>query len=63
MDHTLLFCPSWMDQLFDILGLDASDRTYGAVVRSAVNSSRFWTTLANFCEVMMKKKVQTERER
>ena len=49
--------------LFDILGLDASDRTYDAVVRSTVNSSRFWTTLANFCEVMMKKKMQVECER
>ncbi|XP_018346314.1 PREDICTED: uncharacterized protein LOC108750936 [Trachymyrmex septentrionalis] len=49
--HMLLFCPSWMNQcvaLFDVLGLDAPDRTY-SVVRSALDSSRFWMALADFC--------------
>jgi len=35
--HTLLFCPSWAlkrTSLFERLGLDVLDRTYGSIVRA-----------------------------
>jgi len=49
--------------LFDVLGLNTPDRTYGAVVRAALNSSSSWTVLADFCETAMRKKEQAECKR
>ena len=49
--HMLLFYLSWANRrvtLFDALDLNVPDRTYGAVIGAALNSSRSWTALANF---------------
>lgn len=36
---------------------------YGSVVRAAINSAVCWTALADFCEVVMRRKERAERER
>ncbi|XP_011057511.1 PREDICTED: uncharacterized protein LOC105147885 [Acromyrmex echinatior] len=64
--HTLLFCPSWATErmsLFEQLGLDVLDRTYGFIIRAAMCSAACWTALADFCETVMRKKKRTEWKR
>ena len=38
------------------------DRSYNAMVEIALDSSYYWTALANFCETVMKKKEIAGRE-
>ena len=52
--HTLLFYPSWAVEkisLFERLGFDIFDRTYGSIVRAAMCSAACWTALVDFCHV------------
>lgn len=63
--HTVLFCPSSAGERvksYDFLRLDVLNRTYGNILRTALDSSQCWTALANFCEVVMRRKEQAERE-
>jgi len=49
--------------LFEWLGLDVLDRTYGSIVRAAMCSTACWTAFADFCEAVMRKKERAEWER
>ncbi|XP_011057113.1 PREDICTED: uncharacterized protein LOC105147651 [Acromyrmex echinatior] len=62
--HMLLFCPSWAAErtsLFEGLGHDVLDRTYG-IVRIVMCSAAYWTALADFCDAVMRKTEQAEWE-
>ena len=46
------------------LGLDLDlDREYNLVIEAIMCSSKAWTAFANFCETVMKRKEEAERNR
>lgn len=61
--HTLEECPAWTDEREELWAVTGRDLSLPVLIRSIINSKEAWGALSQFCDTVMAKKEQAERER
>lgn len=61
--HTLEMCPAWANDRAALWAAVGGDLSPPALIRSILKSEEAWRALSQFCEVVMHKKEEAERER
>lgn len=61
--HTLAVCPAWTAERSALAAAVGGDVSLPAVVKAGVCSETAWDALLTFCEVVMGRKEEAERER
>lgn len=61
--HTLEECPAWVAERSSLVAIIGEDISLPAMVRSMVESEGTWNAAITFCESVLSKKEEAERER
>lgn len=61
--HTLEICPAWADERAELVRVVGLDLSLSAIIKAILDSEDSWRTFSSFCERVMKKKEEAERDR
>lgn len=61
--HTLESCPAWVEEREDLKNTVGPDLSLPAIIRAILNSEQSWRAFSSFCEGVMQRKEEAERDR
>ncbi|XP_018312254.1 uncharacterized protein [Mycetomoellerius zeteki] len=59
--YTLLFYPFWAEEPREMLERTNTDRSYNAIIGTAMSSAENWEIFSRFCEDVIRRKEEDER--